>query len=234
MKSFFILLLVPFYFQSFSQTVINDEHAQRRDVSAFSGIKVSGGIDVYLSQSNDYALAVGASEDKYRDNIRTEVRNGVLIIYPDNNRLRFNNQKLRAYVSFKDLKSLDASGACQFIINGSLQTNNMKIKLSGASGLKGNMKIDNLQVDLAGASTMKADGKIGNLKIDASGASDLKNYELVVDRCVAELSGASDVRITVNESISAKASGASSFSYKGNPSKTEVNTSGASSISKKN
>ena len=51
-----------------------------RNVTAFSGIKVSGGIDVYLSQGDDYSLAVSASEEKYRDNIKTEVRNGILVI----------------------------------------------------------------------------------------------------------------------------------------------------------
>jgi hypothetical protein len=60
------------------------------------------------------------------------------------------------------------------------------------------------------------------------------NYDLVVDNCIAELSGASDVKITVNKSLSAKASGASLLYYKGNPEKKEISSSGASNISQRN
>ncbi|HXR82785.1 MAG TPA: head GIN domain-containing protein [Hanamia sp.] len=234
MKSILSILFFLFSLQSFSQTIINDKNAEVRNVGSFSGIKVSGGIDVYLSQSNDYALAVSASDEKYRNQIRTEVKNGILNISFDPGTIRFgSDKKLRAYVSFKTLESLDASGACNFIINGIYKGNSAKIKLSGACNIKGNIDFDNLQLDLSGASTVKVTGSADNIKIDASGASDIKNYDLVVNNCVADISGASDVKITVNKSISAKASGASSLFYRGNPERKDVSSSGASSISQK-
>lgn len=221
--------------QSFSQTIINDKNAEVRNVGSFSGIKVSGGIDVYLSQSDDYALAVSASDDKFRNEIKTEINNGVLTIAYDGGSLRYNNnRRLRAYVSFKTLESLEASGACDFIINQTFKSGSVKIKLSGACEIKGSVNIDNLQINISGASTVKINGIVQNIKIDASGASDIKNYDLAVDNCVADLSGASDVKITVNKSLSAKASGASSLYYKGNPERKDVSSSGASSISQRN
>ena len=65
---------------TFAQTIISDKNAEVRDIGPFSGLKVSGGIDVYLSQYSQTALAVSASEQKIRDNIKTEVVNGVLVI----------------------------------------------------------------------------------------------------------------------------------------------------------
>lgn len=224
-------------FSAFSQeTVINDANAAVRNVSSFSGIKVSGGIDVYLSQSDNYSLAVSASEDKYRDNIITEVRNGVLIISYNNDHFgrNYGDKKLRAYISFKTLESLEGSGASDIIINGSLNSNSLLVRLSGASDIKGNVKITNLSLELSGASTVTISGETENLKLVASGASDIKNYDLKVENCVAKLSGASDVRLTISNSISASASGASTLYYQGNPDKREVATSGASSISQKN
>ena len=76
MKLVLFSLFTAFIFQSSAQTIINDKNAEIRNVSAFTGIKVSGGIDVYLSQSNECALAVSASDEKYNVNIKTEVRNG--------------------------------------------------------------------------------------------------------------------------------------------------------------
>jgi hypothetical protein len=235
MKYLFILFFFILSIQGFTQTVINDKNAEVRNVSSFTGIKVSGGIDLYLSQSDNYSVAVSANEEKYRNNIKTEVKNGILVIWYDNDRkLNAGNKNLRAYVSFKDIESLEASGACDVDINGTLSANTMFLKLSGACEIKGTVKISNLTLELNGASTAKVDGTAQNLKLNASGASDVKNFDFSVENCVAEISGASDVRISVTNSISASASGASSFRYKGSPERKDIATSGASSINQKN
>ncbi len=237
MKYLFTFLFIIISSGVFSQEmVINDANAQVRSVTPFSGVKVSGGIDVYLSQSSDYSLAVSASEEKYRDNIKTEVKNGVLYITCNNDFFGRNHgdKKLRAYISFKTLESLEASGASDFIINGTLSSNSLLVKLAGASDLKGSIKVTDLNLELSGASTVIVNGTAENLKLGASGASDIKSYELRVANCVAKLSGASDVRLTITNSISAHASGASTLYYQGNPDKRNVATSGASSVSQRN
>jgi hypothetical protein len=190
---------------------------------------------VYLSQGDSYSLAVSAIENKYRDNIITEVQNGVLMISYnyDHFRLGSGDKRLRAYISFKTLESLDASGACGINITGTLSAGSLLLKLSGACNIKGPVKIEDLTLNLSGASTVKISGTAENLNLTASGASDVKNYDFVTQNCVAKLSGASDVRITVNNSISGSASGASTLHYEGNPEKRDVVTSGASSISQR-
>lgn len=236
MKFLFILLLSICCSASFSQTIINDANAEVRNVTTFSGIKVSGGIDVYLSQSDDYSLAVSASDPKFRDDIKTEIINGVLIIHYDNSYFgkNYGDKRLRVYLSFKTLQSIEGSGACDFYISGNWRDGSVLMKLSGACDVKGTVQINNLVFDLSGASTVKINGTVQNLKLTASGASDIKSYDLQVQNCIAKLSGASDVRVTVNNSIEASASGASTLYYKGNPDKRDVATSGASSISQKN
>lgn len=235
MKYILILLFSALAFNTSAQTIINDPNAEVRSVGAFSGIKVSGGIDIFLSQSDEYALAVSASDEKYRDGIKTETKNGILNISYDGGTFRYNNnRKLRVYVSSKTLVSLEASGACDFIINGTYKTNSLRIKLSGASEIKGALIVNDIQLNMSGASSLKVTGMVNNLIIEASGASDLKSYDLSVDNCVADISGASDVRLTINKSISAKASGASTFYYRGTPEKKDVSSSGASNISQRN
>lgn len=237
MKSFLTLLFTTVCCTAFAQqNIINDANAEVRNVDSFSGIKVSGGIDVYLSQSSDYALAVSAVDTKYRDNLRAEVRNGILTIWYDSDKMGWprGDKKLRAYISFKSLESLEASGACDFKINGTIEVNTLSLKLSGASDIDGSVKLNNMTMDLSGASTVKINGSVQNLKLNASGASDIKSYDLVTENCIAVISGASDIRITVNNSITASASGASSLHYRGNPEKKDVATSGASSISQRN
>lgn len=227
-----ILLLGAFYCGN-AQVYIKDENVVQRTVGEFAGIKVSGGIDVYLSQSDEYALAVSASDGRARDNIKTVITNGILNIYYEKGS-SFSVKNLRVYLSFKSLESIEASGACNVIINNSIKTSDLKLKFSGASEMKGTIKSSNVSLKMSGASTLKIDGKIENFRIEASGASDLKNYNLVTDNCIIKLSGASDINLTVNNSLSVNASGASDVKYRGNPTNKDINVSGASSVTQGN
>ncbi|MBA2562037.1 MAG: DUF2807 domain-containing protein [Chitinophagaceae bacterium] len=236
MKKFLSFILTMICVSSMAQiTIINDKNAQVRNVGTFNSIKVSGAIEVLLSQSNEEAVAVSASEEKFRDKIKTEVVNGTLKIFYDGDKLSWNigNKKLRAYVSFKNLTNLEASGASTVKINGTLNTSGLNVKLSGACELSGSIKATDVKIDVNGASNVKLNGSVASINIDASGASDVKGYDLSTDECIVNASGASDINITVNKEISAHASGASSIHYKGNGIIKNVRTSGASSVSKR-
>ena len=234
MKQILILLLTIAGISCVAQGyIINDKYAQTRAIGSFNSIKVSGSIEVFLSQGGSEALAISASEEKYREKIRTEVINGTLTIWYDGEWISWSgNKKLRAYVSFKSLNMLEASGASGFHINGTLGLPSLTVKLKGASDLRGTVKISTLIIDLNGASDVKLNGSVGSITIDASGASDVKGYDLIADACTAKLSGASDVNITINKELSVHAGGASSVHYKGSAVMKDIHTSGASSITK--
>jgi hypothetical protein len=217
------------------KTIVNDAHAEKRDVPGFSAIRVSGAVDLYLSQGDEEAVAVSATETKYRDRIRTEVKDGTLRIWYDNEggwRWHTGNKKLRAYVSFKDISKLEASGASNVFVNGTIKLSVLEVHLSGASDFKGAVEIKDFKVSLSGASDMMVKGTAGSLNIEVSGASDLKGYDLVVQQCDAVASGASDIKITVDKELNANASGASDIRFKGNGVIRKMNNNGASSVKK--
>ena len=215
------------------QAQINDENAQLRTVSGYHGIHVSSAFNVYLSQSNEEAVAVSAASVKDRDMIMVEVKSGILYIGLSKAWKWSNgNKKLRAYISFKQLDELNISGACDVFINGVLKTDELRVQQSGASDLKGKMDVAKLYVDLSGASDMTITGTATRLYVEASGASDFKGFDLVAESCEAKASGASDIRITVNKELSAEASGASDVKYRGSCTIREVKSSGSASVSR--
>ena len=229
-----LLLVTSLQLVHAQRTIINDENAEKRTISAFTAISVAGGVDIYLTQGNEDGIAVSATETKYRDRIRTEVRDGILTIWYDNDGMHWpnGNKKLKAYVSFKNINSLKATGASDVIINGTLKAASLDLKLAGASDMKGAVDIEKLTARISGASDMMVKGKVGMLDIDASGASDLKDFDLVVQTCEAQASGASDIKITVEKEISASATGASDIVIRGNGVIKKMSKSGASSVKK--
>ncbi len=85
----------------------------------FTGVDVSGGIDLYLS-SGPASVSISASTTEIRDHIVTEVVHGVLRISPGEKLESGDrgNSKMKAYVSLNKLKSLEASGGGDIFLKG--------------------------------------------------------------------------------------------------------------------
>jgi len=235
-KVFFLLLIFISSAVAFAQNeIVVDPNASVRTVSGnFNAIKVSGGINVYLSQSADEAVAISAAEEKFKDGIKTVIDNGTLNIYYEGDKgWNKKDRKLRVYVSFKNLEKINTSGACDVLVSGTIAVTSLDIQLSGACEFKGKITVDKLKLNLSGASDVKISGKANTVDIESSGASDVKGYELVTDYCNAKASGASDINITVNKELNANASGASEIYFKGTGLIKDMQSSGASNISRK-
>ena len=216
-----------------AQSPISDPNVEVREAKNFHAISLSSAFDVYLTQGNEEKVAVSASEKKYLEFIKVEVNNGILEIgWDQKGKWNRGNKKLKAYISFKNMDKLKASGACDISIVGVLKANDLLVDLSGASDLKGKMDAKKLSFDMSGASDAKITGTTLNLDVDASGASSFKGFDLATDYCNVRASGASDIKITVNKELSATASGDSDIDYKGSGIIRDIKTSGASSISR--
>jgi hypothetical protein len=229
-KLFSVLILSVFILSASAQKTVNDANAEKRSVSGFHAIEVSGGIDLYLSQGEE-AVAVSASKTEFRDKIITEVKNGVLKIWFDwKNGIKFNwdNHKLKAYVSVKSLDALRASGGSDIDVDGTIKATKLDMGISGGSDFKGSVETDELKIEASGGSDVSISGKATKLTIDVSGGSDFSGYDLASDICNVEASGGSDVRVMVNKELSADASGGSDVYYKGTGLIRDLKTSGSS------
>lgn len=233
------LIQILFILSSFSATAqkqfVVDADAEVREITGgFKSIKVSSGIHLYLSKAEVEVVAISASEKSYRDEIKTEIENGELHIFYDGTRSwNSKNQKLNVYVAYKNLEQITASNASNIIVAGIMELPLLNIKLSGASDFKAQINIEAFNVKCSGASDMKISGSAKNMNIECSGASDINAFDLFVENCTVKASGASDVNITATKEIIANASGASNIFYKGAALLNEKQSSGASTIGKR-
>jgi len=216
------------------QKTINDQNAEPRSVKGFHAIKAEDGIDLYLTQGNEEAVAVSASRIEYRDKIKTVVENGVLRIYYDENwRLGWRDRRLRAYVSFKTLDGLEGSGGADIIVTGVIKTPSLKMDISGGSDFSGAVEVTDLYIHQSGGSDIDIKGTASKLTISASGGSDFGGYGRSVEYAIVSASGGSDAQITVTKELTAAASGGSDIDYKGGAAIKNLNSSGGGSVSKR-
>ena len=238
MKKLFLSLITLITVAAFAQeqTVVADANAQKRTLAAgFTGISVSDGVDLYLTQGDEESVAVSASDQKYMERFKTEVENGILKIYFDNKGINWaanEKRKLKAYVSFKTLEKLHASGGADVKVQGSLDVASLDIKFTSGSALNGKLKAKELTVEQNSGSSINISGSADKIKVDVSSGAIFKSYDLAVDYCDAKASSGGGVRITINKELSAKANSGGGVKYKGEGVIKEINVNSGGSVKK--
>ncbi len=230
-----VLLCVSLVGETFAQKeIVVDANASVRTISAaFNRIRVSNSIKLVLSQSDVVSLAVSASEEKYKSQIKTVVEDNTLKIFSDeDNWTGSKNRQLTVYLSFANLEKLEVAGAAQVLTAGTLKLKTLYADLSGAGVWRASLDIQDLRLELSGASKARLSGIANTVSLQCNGASDIGAYDLKIQTCNATVSGASDMQLHVEKDLNAVATGASRIYYKGDP-KTNLKNSGVSKIEKR-
>jgi len=204
---------------------------ETRVVPAFDAIDISGAWDVSLKQGANQEVTV-ETDANIMPLVRTEVVGGVLrveIRKPVNH-----TTKMKLYLTVKDLKKIEASGAVNIKTESTITVPELNIDGSGASEANMDIQVQKLILDCSGASKLRLRGNATNVKMDLSGASDIFAYDLLSENYDIEISGAGNAQISVSKKLQAEISGAGSVRYKGSPAEVNQSVSGAGSIRKAN
>ncbi|MEO6668244.1 MAG: head GIN domain-containing protein [Ferruginibacter sp.] len=221
MKILFILLTTVLSLSAFAQksSTLVDPNAKPRSLNgSFTAITVTDGIDLYLTAGTEESLAVSFADEKYEEKFKTEVEDGVLKIYFDNRGINYsdnNRRKLKAYVSFKTLEKLTASGGANVKLPTAISVNNFEMKFTSGSLFEGEVKAKEITLDQSSGSVVTISGSSDKITIEASSGAILKGYAFTTDYCNAKTSSGGEVRISVGKELSAKAHSGGGIHYKG-------------------
>ncbi|WP_420150664.1 head GIN domain-containing protein [Spirosoma sp.] len=214
----------------------DDDWKKDRSVSGFTGLSVSSGIDVYLTQGNSEKLTFdvkGVDEDR----VISKVENGTLKLYIERkgfNGLSFGrNTYVKAYLTFKQLTSLQASGGADVFGQGTLSFNDLNVDASGGSDVKLTLKANKLDVEASGGADAILQGSARILNARGSGGADLDARKLTAEVCRANSSGGSDVYVNASQELDMHASGGSDIYYYGSAKVLSKSKSGGSDISRR-
>ena len=212
----------------------NSQETQTRNAENFDGIKVSTGIDLYLSMGNSEEVKIVADEDII-DDIKTEVKDGTLHIYTKkNNWFNWGNNKPRkAYVTVTELTRLYASSGSDVVSENTLEGDRLEVKTSSGSDVKIDVIIKNLSVDASSGSDAKLSGKSKTFEAEASSGSDIKAQNLEAKIGKLRASSGSDISVTITDELYAKASSGADIRYYGNPQIRDTDESSGGDVRRK-
>ncbi len=203
--------------------------SENRKVSDFTRIDISGGYKVILKQDSSLSVTVGADDNliKY---IRVEL---------DGNKLRVSSRKnlcasgpITLNIGVKRLEGIKTSGAVDLESDGRLVTQDLSLRLNGASKVTMDLNAANVITEGSGSTEINLKGQASSHRIDLSGSGKIHALDFVVDSYDIQTTGASECQINVLHNLNVNTTGASDIKYRGNPSNVNSHKTGASSLTK--
>ena len=210
----------------------DNDKTENRKVESFNAIKVSAGIDLYLTMDITEEVKVVADDDII-DKLKTEVKDGTLHIYLKQNdwfNWKSGNRTRKVYVKVKELKELRASSGADVYCENTLKGDALKVSASSGSDVNLNVFYKNLSIDTSSGSDAKAKGKVKFLDVEASSGSDIKAQDLESKICKARASSGSDISVSVTDEIYAKASSGADIKYYGSPQVRDIDESSGGDV----
>lgn len=226
---------IVFAFILFSSQVIGQQvqgngnlQTQTRKVANFTSINVSGGFSVEIKQGKQEELRIETEED-LMDNIKSEVKNGVLHLSSEGS---INSRKgMKAYITVTELNKVNISGGVKVVGLSTFKASNFDLDVSGGSNVKLALDAKKIDADLGGGSKVVLTGKADEITLDMSGAANVDTREVIAKKVKVSASGASNVKVHATEDLDINASGASHVAYTGSP-KINAETTAAGRISR--
>jgi hypothetical protein len=197
----------------------------------FTKVEVGSAFEFEIKQSSSFSINVTA-DDNVIDHVQVTQDGQTLKIGLKRVAL-LGSVTLRASVTMPELRGLTASGASRGTIFDFSSSEGLDITVSGASGVTGDITAGNVEFDISGASTIQLKGSANDMDANVSGASHFNLDAFTVNNADVNFSGASSGTVNLNGRLDANLSGASRLWYIGEPTMGDINTSGASTISKK-
>ena len=203
---------------------------QERHVNEnFDEIKVSRGLDVYLTQSDDVSIKVQADENLH-DIIMIEVENNVLRIYADENINHAESKKVM--VSFKDISKISSSSGSDVYSTNTITAENLELSSSSGSDMELDIDVHVVDCKSSSGSDMRLSGNTDKLYAEASSGSDIKAKNLNAKISDIKASSGADITVNTSEELYAKASSGGDIKYYGNPEKISKKDGSSGSIRK--
>ncbi len=204
---------------------------ETRDISGFTGVLVSSGIDVILSEGDNFEVRVVADEN-LMEVIETSLNGKMLEVGTDRVSIR-NAKSKKVYVTLPKLSALKISSAGNCKGQNLFHCDHLELGISSAGDLSLEVEASRIDLGISSSGDARLAGKSDVFNASLSSAGDLHAFDLVAGQVKVDVSSAGDARVYATDEISMSASSAGNIHYKGDARVIKSSKSSAGDIVKK-
>lgn len=211
----FSVFLGSCYIDGWNQGISGNGNVEEeyRDVDGFTGVHVSTGIDVYLSEGNEFEVTVEADENLL-EVILTEVKGDMLVVKTDRVNIRRARSK-KVHVTLPELTELRISSAGDIEGQTPFTCDDLRLSISSAGDLSLEVDADRIDLSISSSGDCRLSGSANEFDVSLSSAGDLNANDLIAKKVEVDVSSAGDARVHATEEISMNASSAGNIYYSG-------------------
>ena len=195
---------------------------EKRDVSGFNNLDFRGVGKIELIQGDHEELIIDAPQE-VRERIRTEVKNGTLVIsyesdWKDWTGIRFlEGDKVTFHLMMREINTIGIAGVGN-LDSALINTGSLTVSLSGPGTFTvGTVNASMVNLKLSGVGSVDVAGQTQDLAIELSGAGSVRAPRLKAEKASVRLSGVGSATIWAVSSLDASLSGAGVIEYYGSP-----------------
>jgi len=181
----------------------NVQSEERPVPGEFTVIKVSEGLDVFVTQDNKTSVTVEADENII-DLIRTDIQGDVLTIHLEERVGRAESKKI--LVTLPHITRFETSSGAELETNHTITADRIELNSSSGSHLKVSVNADEVNCNSSSGSHIKISGTTGIIYTDASSGSHIKANDLKAKKAVSEASSGANITINASEESEANTS----------------------------
>lgn len=193
----------------------------RREITAFSKLRVEGPLTVAVRGAAKPALRISA-DDNLHTLVATEVDGDTLVVKLVRGANFYTPNPVRVEVDATQLDAVALSGSGDVTIE-AVRGSRFEAAVAGSGDLTlGAVDVQALSVTIAGSGDLRAKGRADQLKANVAGSGDLWLGDLVSRSASVNVAGSGDARIHASESLSATVVGSGDIRYSGSPKVTRT------------
>ncbi|MCY1721054.1 DUF2807 domain-containing protein [Prolixibacteraceae bacterium Z1-6] len=202
-----------------------------RNVGDFDEIKVSRGMNVYISQGEPTKITVKADENLL-EVIETDTNGGVLEITTKST-IRNATEK-KVYITTPNLVMLKSFAGSNIYSETTINTDELEISASAGSNISLDINTKKLVVSANAGSNISLYGEAKSFEGKVSSGSNIKATKLTTQNGKAKASSGANIWLTTENSLNAHASSGGNIFYYGKPENTEIEKSSGGNVINKN
>lgn len=195
----------------------------------FISISLSNGWDVKLKQAEKNSIHIVANQNLI-DLFTHKLEKNNLVVSAKNN-IGVADRKEITIFHKKELENIETGTGIKLYCNSkSVNTGKLNLSLASGSLTKAQINTDSLNLGLSSGANANLRGNVDFLNCIASSGSNLNAEHLTVQNAKTVASSGANIKIQVNNELTAEASSGGNITYIGAPKKLNKNTSSGGNI----
>lgn len=210
-----------------NRNVVTDNRTPKED---FIKIKVSSGLDLFITQGNTTEVILEADENLH-EIIFTEVNNGELRIYSEKSIWKAKSRKV--HVTLPKIESVKATSGADVYAENTLKTDAIRVIATSGADIRLDLDANEVDSSATSGSDINLSGTTKKHNSKATSGASIDAYDLRSETAVVAVTSGANINIHASESINAAATSGGDVDYSGNPKKVSKSTTSGGSVSKR-